>query len=316
MADDAPADPYAGILPDADSAGDNTHAPTPFQGSSLYGDILPAASVTTTPPPPPSILNRAWASIKDIGNEIANPTPATASGPPGTAGQLGAGFLQGVQDVWMPPSTWLLRQAGVGDDATKAAADRRQQFEKDFGDSVPASVGRVAGQTAATAPVIGAGGMAARAAADAVPAIAPAVTFLGGGTRLAPTASLPARAATAAGSLAAQGAVTGATQGALTAGPDQSTADAALQGATVGAVAGPVIGAASYPIRALAGRVANMTTPELAQWAQTAKNTYGIDVDPSKLTTNPTYKLVADQTVEFFRFAGWHGDCARRTESG
>jgi hypothetical protein len=296
MADDAAPDPYAGVLPDADPAGDNTHAPTPFQGSSLYRDILPAAPTQTAPPAPPSILDRAWASLKDIGSEIANPTPATASGPPGTAGQFGAGFLQGVQDVAIPPSTWLLRQAGVGDDATKAAADRRQQFEKDFGDSTPASIGRVTGQTVATAPVIGGAGMAARVAADVVPAIAPAVTFLGGGTRLASTASLPARAATAGSSLAAQGALTGGTQGALTAAPDQSTTDAALQGATTGGIAGPVIGAATYPLRALVGRVANMTTPELAQWAQTAKNTYGVDVDPSRLTNNPTYKLIADQT--------------------
>jgi hypothetical protein len=296
MADAAAPDPYAGILPDADPNGDNTHAPTPFQGSSLYRDILPDAPAQTAPPAPPSILDRAWASVKDIGNEILNPTPATASGPPGAAGQFGAGFLQGVQDVAIPPSTWLLRQAGVGDDATKAAAGRRQQFEKDFGDSTPASIGRVTGQTVATAPVIGAGGLAARAAADVVPAIAPAVTFLGGGTRLAPTASLPARMATAGSSLAAQGAVTGATQGALTAAPDQSTLEAAGTGAAAGGILGPVIGAASYPVRALAGHVANMTTDDLAAWAQKAKQLYGIDIDPSKLTTNPTFKIIADQS--------------------
>lgn len=294
MADDAPADPYAGILSEADPSAENTHAPTPFQGSSLYRDILPDAPTPAALAEPPSILNRAWATLKSIGNEIANPTPYVANGPPGMPGQFGAGFLQGVQDVAIPPSTWLLRQAGIGDDATKAAADRRQQFERDFGDSVPASAGRVAGQTVATAPVIGAGGMAARALAGAVPAIGPAVTFLGGGTRAAPTASLPARLATAGSSLAAQGAVTGGTQGALTAGPDQSTLGGAATGAAAGAILGPAIGAASYPFRALAGHVANMTDADTAAWAQRAAN-YGIDIDAARMTNNPTYKLIADQ---------------------
>ena len=318
MADDtsgAAPDPYAGYAGIYGDASDDSHAPPPFQGPSVYDQIYPAAAPTTTPAGPPSILDRAWNTIADVGREIANPTPATADGPPGKAGQFGAGFVQGVQDVAIPPSTWLLRQAGIGDKATKDAADRRQQFEKDFGDSTAASVGRATGQTVATAPVMAGGGMAARAAADAVPAIAPVVNFLGGGTRAATTANLPVRLATAGASLGAQGAVTGATQGALTAGPDDSTADSALTGAAAGAIAGPVLGAASYPLRAMAGRVANMTTPELAAWAQKAEQE-GIQIDPAKLASmNPTYKIIANQTGQL-PFSGVDETAQRRQWQG
>jgi hypothetical protein len=276
------------------------------------------ARAVTQPPadnqPPPSLLSRAWTSLADIPREIANPTPATDSGPPGVGKSLGEGFVRGIHDVASPPTTWLLRQLGIGDAATQAADERRKQFDQQYGDSTAASIGRAVGQTVATAPVLGAGGMAARAAAEAVPAIAPAVTFLGGGARAAPDAGLLARLGTALGSLGAQGAVTGAVTGAATAPPDQSTAAGALQGATTGAIAGPVIGAATYPMRALAGRVANMTTPDIAGWAQKAAD-YGVNVDPSKLTTNPTYKLIGDQTGKL-PFSGVDETAQRRQWQG
>jgi len=243
----------------------------------------------------PGMLSRAWSSLKDIPGEIVSPTEATASGPPGAGKQLAEGFVRGIHDVASPPTTWLLRQFGVGDAATQQATARLQQFQQQYGDSPWASVGRAAGQTVATAPVLAGGGLAARATAEAVPALAPAVSLLSGGARAAPDAGQLARLGTALGTLSAQGAVTGATTGALTAAPDQSTAEGALQGGMTGAVAGPVIGAASYPLRALVGRVANMTTPDAAAWAQKAAD-LGVDVDPSKLTTNPTYKLLADQS--------------------
>lgn len=264
--------------------------------------------------PPPSFLDRAWTSLQGIGSEIANPTPAADSGPPGVGKEFGEGFVRGIHDVASPPTTWLLRQLGVGDAATQQAEERRQQFEQQYGDSTMASLGRAAGQTVATAPVIGAGGMAARAAAEAVPAIAPAVTFLGGGTRAAPDAGKLAKLGTALATLGAQGAVTGGTTGALTAGPDQSIGGGALQGAVTGAIAGPVIGAATYLPRALVGQVANMTTPDMAAWAKKAAD-YGVQVDPSKLTTNPTYKLIADQTGKL-PFSGVDETAQRRQWQG
>jgi len=286
--------------PDNDPGGGGSHHQGP--GEVYDPDVDPGLGSTRTPgpaPPKPGVLSSSWQSIlgaaPKLWNEIVNPTPFTASGPPGVGKQLAEGVVRGVHDVGDTPSTWLLRQFGVGDTATQRTAEERQRFEQQYGDSTAASIGRAGGQTIATAPVLGAGGIAGRALAQAVPAIAPAVSFLGGGARAAEGAGVVPRLATALGTLGAQGAVTGGVTGALTAPPDRSLAEGAATGALTGAAAGPVIGAASYPIRAMAGRVANMVDPDMANWAQKAKSVFEIDIDPSKLTTNPSYKLAADQ---------------------
>jgi hypothetical protein len=177
----------------------------------------------------------------------------------------------------------------------------REQFDKQHGDSTQASIGRVIGQTVATAPVIGGvGGLVARGAgATGLPGVQTAIDVLSGTKAASPGAGVVERALTRGGSLAAEGAGQGAATGALTAAPDQSTGDAALTGALQGAVLGPAIRAATagvgYGARALTGNLPNMVDPTTATLADKLRTRYGIDLDPAQLTDNPTYKLIADQ---------------------
>jgi hypothetical protein len=62
-----------------------------------------------------------------------------------------------------------------------------------------------------------------------------------------------------------------------------------------GPVAGGVVAGTTYPVRAALGLLPNMVKPEIAPLADRFINQYGIDLDPTQLTANPTYKIMADQ---------------------
>lgn len=138
-----------------------------------------------------------------------------------------------------------------------------------------------------------------RAGATTLPGVARALEYLGGGATAAPGATVPARLATRAASLGAQGAELGGTTAALESDPAKPFWPQVGEGALTGAVAGPAAGSAifatAYPLRAALGMVPNMVRPDIAPLADRFVNQYGIHLDPSQLTTNPTYKLMTDQ---------------------
>jgi hypothetical protein len=248
---------------------------------------------TTDVAPPPGILSRAWTSLASIPSEIANPTPATASGSPGVGKEFGEGFVRGIHDVASPPTTWLLRQLGVGDAATKQAADRQQQFEQQYGSSPVASVGRTVGQTVATLPVTsGAGALVGRGAV-ALPGMAGRVAGFLAGT--APAEGVIGRGV----QLAGQGAATGATQAGLTSSAsDQPLGDQLATGAAVGGVAGPVIGGLTKAVDMLRGYVGGVR-PEIAALADKARQLYRVNIPAPSMLDNPTLRMMADQTAKW-----------------
>lgn len=293
------ADDYFSVL-NADLPGDHVAPKAPgFQDGALIEPPPPA--------PPPGILSRTWRALGDIAGEIAHPTPATApEGGPGVGRQLAEGTLRGFSDVLETPTRWGLQGAqAIGavspetvDKITKPMDERREQFQKDYGDSTAASVGRFTGQTLATAPVLGGAGRAISAGVDAVaPALSPVVSFLGGGARLSPEASILLRAPVRAASLGSQGAIQGAATGALTAAPGE-TEQRTLEGAKVGGALGGALGtlgtALERPIGNLTGWGRGLVERATADLADKAKG-YGIDIDPSQLTKNWTYRIMGDQ---------------------
>jgi hypothetical protein len=286
----------AGMSPSAHSTAVATGAADPGGVGSYY-----QTEGGTSPPPalPRSFLDRSWATLKDAADALTPNMDPNA--PPSAGKKFAEGVVRGAADVTHPPIAWLARQFG-NDEPTQRTEQWRKDFEDKYGDSSIAAAGRVVGQTIGTAPALAAGGVAAQAAARAVPAIAPVVTFLGGGGSAGADAGLVMRLLARAGSTASQGAVQGAAQGALTAGPDQSTLGAAAGGAETGAVLGPVAAAVGkllgYPVQgvmALRGKLANMVQDDIAPLADRFVNQYGIKLDPSQLTTNPSIRLVTDQ---------------------
>lgn len=240
----------------------------------------------------PGILSRAWTSLASIPSEIANPTPATTSGPPGVGKEFGEGFVRGIHDVASPPTTWLLRQLGVGDAATQQAAQRQQQFEQQYGNSPVASVGRTVGQTVATLPVTsGAGALVTRGAAT-IPGVAGRVVQ-------AVTGATPAEGVIGrTAQLAGQGAATGATQAGLTSSAsDQPIGDQMLTGAAAGGVAGPVIGGLTKALDMLRGYVGGVR-PEIADLADKARQ-LGITVPAPSMIDNPTLRMMNDQVAKW-----------------
>lgn len=190
-----------------------------------------------------------------------------------------AGVTQGARDVALP----LDRAIGSVNDAVPALGDldrfvqrnipgvgqlvgdpqaavanlqaQRQTFDQQYSNSIPASVGRIAGNIGVTAPaMILGGGALGLAGSGAAELAGGSGTMLGrgigaAGNLLSGTASLPAgsnrllAAGTRAASFAANGALTGGTYSALTSGgSDRSLGDQVRTGAETGAVAGPVLG--------------------------------------------------------------------------
>jgi hypothetical protein len=181
-----------------------------------------------------------------------------------------AGIARGVKDVTDTGHRVVTDVTG-GDAA--ALGTQQQQAEKDYqseyGGSWTAGAGRIAGQTLATAPVLGGAGSVLR---TAVPALAtPAASWLGRGAQLA-----------------AEGGVAGAGAAGLT-GSDPVT------GAALGAAAGPVLGGLTSAIDTLRG-MAGGVQPQIAQLAQTATNApYSVPLNIASLSSNPTMRIAGSQ---------------------
>jgi hypothetical protein len=149
-------------------------------------------------------------------------------------------------------------------DATRArlAADR-DEWNKKYGDSTAAGVGRFTGQLASTAGPVG---------------------LIGRGIGLA-TQGLPA-----AIRLLTQGAGQGATQAALTtSASDKSTGEQIAEGALAGGVAGPVIGKLTGALDTLRGFYGGIR-PEIAALADKAWQR-GIQIPINAMTPNQQVKM-------------------------
>ena len=272
-------------------------------------------SAPTTPPPQDEgFLNRAFRSILDLPKTVARDLTPTfqmpgSAGPqiaPGLAAsptqaaipepELFSGFHRGVRDTLDTGAeglAWMANKIpGVNVDLDalgKSNTDDRSAWEEEHGDSGLASLGRVAGQTAATAPVIGGvGGLVARGAAAIPGAAGRAAQLIAGST---PAETRAGRAA----QLATQGAATGATQAGSTASSsDQPIDQQLLTGTAFGGVTGPVIGGLTKAVDLLRGYAGGIQ-PEIARLADLARQKYGIDIPLTSLTSNPTLRLLMDQ---------------------
>ena len=243
--------------------------------------------------PSSSLLSRSWGALSDaakyVAGEIANPTPATeAEGEPSIGKKLSEGIVRGVADVVHKPVAWAADNLGIGDGQAQArVADWAKQFDTKYGDSSAAGIGRVVGQTMATAPLMsGAGSLVGRGATMLPGAVGTATRFV---TGTAPAEGTVARAV----QLLTQGASSGATQAGLTASasPDQPVSDQLLTGALVGGVAGPTLGGLTKAVDVLRGYAGGMR-PEVAALAKQAAD-LGIDIPVTSLSTNPLLKFAA-----------------------
>lgn len=123
--------------------------------------------------------------------------------------------------------------------------------------------------------------------------------YAGGGATAAPGASRPVQLATRAASLSSQGAGIGGATAAIESDPAKDFWAQVGQGAGEGAIAAPVVGAAAHvataPIRAGLGLVPGMVREDVAPLADRFINQHGIQLDPTQITQNPTYRIMADQ---------------------
>jgi len=123
--------------------------------------------------------------------------------------------------------------------------------------------------------------------------------YAGGGATAAPGAGLPGRLATRGASLATQGAGVGGASAAIQADPDKPFWPQVAQGAGEGAIAAPVVGAGlaavTAPVRAGLGLLPGMVREDVAPLAERFITQHGIQLDPTQITQNPTYKIMADQ---------------------
>ena len=256
----------AAPTPQGTQAPTSTPAPAPaaapvtpqtFQAPD-YGGEAPLPVVTGAAPVQATTLANAAAGFKrgveDVGDTGARAVDAASDWVNSRVPWLGA-LDQRAQNAGLIPSS----SANVG------ALDRdRAAYVAQYGNSVPAAVGRAAGQIVATAPVLGPVGRAADAVASAIPNAA--LRFAGG---------------------VAGNALTGAAGAGLTSGASDQPLTSQLAG---GAVAGGVMGAAGRAIGGAMGipaRAASGMDPARAQLAQTAVQKYGIPLRADQISAAP-----------------------------
>lgn len=205
----------------------------------------------------------------------------TPGEPVSTGEAIGKGFVQGARDVnasvnnlanaidsRVPLSKGINRL--IGYDAEKATAQdfvAREGFESRFQDIGSATGGRIAGQVAASTPLMLAGGELLAPVARAAGPVGEFLAGRAGGNLLTQTASR-----------ATQGAIQGGAGGALTSGQsDRPVGEQVATGALIGGVAGPVVPA----VTGLVGRGVNSLTQspvatEIADLARVAMDKWKI----------------------------------------
>lgn len=184
-----------------------------------------------------------------------------------------------------------------GDERSKkyneAIEAAKKEYEKQYGESTAASVGRIGGQTLATAPVIG---------------VTLPTTGIAAGVGALPTVSATGAriAAPLANRLAASsitGALGGAEFGGLTqAATDESLPESVGKGAITGAIGGPLLTGAASAAKGLGRFVVGKISPETTALAKRAEE-LGIRLTPSQISDNQLIKKVEQQTG-FLPFSG------------
>lgn len=313
MADPAPIWQVLGIQPPAEptqqpgqpatvAPDQPAGVPAPSAFSSALG--LPDLQPKSTQPSNPNLpfLSRTWRSIYNLGDEALS------------------GAARGARDVIDPMAETLARGAtaiglgGIGPTPQQTQAGdiaARNAYNQNYGDSTVADIGRIGGQIATTAPMLMGPlglGRAVTAGAEAIPgALGSAARFLTGAT---PASGIVERGL----QLASQGAGTGAAMGALTSGQsDASLPSQIAQGAIGGAVLGPVAGTLAGGARALTG-VAGGIDPTIARLAQQWQENLGITPPVTKLSSNPTMRLLTNQLGMLPGAGGVTADAAVRRQ--
>ena len=294
--------------------------PLTTPGSAAFNKMFPdlaASSASGQQSPSASAFSRLFPDLAS--GQPAQPasppsTPATESAPATVLGQAGAGFVRGLNDVGNTldnASAWIDRNVpgaqaldsavhnatggvvGATPQSTQQllagnAADRAA-YQQQSGDSLPAGLGRIAGNIVATAPALAAAAPIAGAAVDAS-GITGALGAVGNAVRSIP---LVGRAIPAIAQAAGTGAAVGGRRWrAGVRGNGQTIGQGAVQGAETGAVLGPVLGGAGSALgsigRALTGGSMDGANQNLAQLAV---QKYGIPLTGDQLSSNTAVKF-------------------------
>lgn len=221
---------------------------------------------------PKDTIEQDFEDVKQAQPTVTKPKNETVRDQMNAAG---AGVKRGIMDFYDTAGNALFRglaNLSKGrsnqEEANRIAGNEllkskfaQNEFEQQYGDSVPATVGRIGGNIAVTAPLVAAGSApiaagAARLGAAVAPGVADAINAArvgtGVGNRLIATGAN-------IGSAAGSGAVQGAMSNALLSGVnDEPVAQQIKEGATVGGIVGsaaPVVGMAARGLGRLAARV-------------------------------------------------------------
>lgn len=318
------ADPLAGI--DLDSLDQKYGAPA---SSSTASGTRPRITIYANP-------------LKDVdlksldqkyGGDIEEPKPPVADAKPkefwqdlnenswkGTAQRTGVGILRGAKDVIDTGAHGLQNAAGYIADKvlpTEIAASIQQnikdsqaqdkagrdQFNKEYGDSTAADIGRVGGQVAATIPMMPArimGGISA--VAGALPTISAT------GAKVA--APLINRAIAGAGQGAVGGGIFG---GATSSQNDNSIAQNVGEGVITGGLTGPLLPVAGDIGKAVGGKVLGSISNTTAQLAKRAEE-LGIPLKATQVSNSPLLKKF-DQISGMLPFSGAQGISDKQTSA-
>lgn len=214
---------------------------------------------------------------------------------------LGAGVSY-VADKYLPESVAAPIRESVG---TMKAEDTtaRDQYDKEYGESISAGTGRVAGEIAATIPAMLAAGSVMRgmvATAGALPRVTQA------GMRAAPLSNRLI-AATGVGGIG--GAIFGATTSSTN---DKSLGENVGEGAVTGALAGPLLTAAGQGAKSLIGKAIGDISPVTARLAQEAER-LGIRLKGTQVSDSHFMKKT-DQMTGYLPFSGAKGTTAAQNE--
>lgn len=279
-------------------------------------DLLDAFSgKATTPAAVAASAPASTAPEEDLLTKFSGGTPPELPGAPPAVvasgdtsglpwyGKAGVGIVQGAADIGHTvgnlldvPAQYLENQFGTlgGPSVAAASAARNSEnklYQQQFGDSTAATLGRIAGTTALTAPVLGAGA----AALDTAPVIGNALTA-------ARTSGLLGRVGANALVGGAQGLGAAA---ATSSASDQPLAKDLEQGGVLGAILGgaaPLVqGVGSGAARLLGGGGA--VNPLRADLARTAIDQYGIPLRGSQITDSPSVKFL-DSVLTRTPFSG------------
>jgi hypothetical protein len=164
------------------------------------------------------------------------------------------------------------------------------EYEKEYGNSPAANVGRIGGQILATSPLMPVKAFSAiDAAAGALPVAGKAAPLI---NRL--------------GAAVGKGATGGAIYGAATSSQnDKSLAENVGEGAITGALTGPAVEAAAGAAKGIGGKIVGTVSPTRAKLAQRAEQ-LGIPVTASQVSTSPLLKKY-DQISGMMPFSGAQG---------